>query len=181
MNSVCPICLEDMENSASICAMPLCGHTIHVKCILSAAQYDVRCPVCRTLDPEIKVRNSYTDDISHQIELMATDHRRQVLSYNRKRHRVIKKCAKLVRLCQQLKVQQKVFNEKDKELDRAWNTFQRQAWCHNESIQVLKKERQKLLRRTSNLEKRLNARVIEQIGDPPEGLLFQITNGVINL
>ena len=48
MSETCCVCQENMQpDDATTLTWPGCGHRIHVACALSAAQYDVRCPLCR--------------------------------------------------------------------------------------------------------------------------------------
>lgn len=56
---VCPVCLFPLEGDekGAMC-MPVCGHKIHTICALGAAQYDLRCAVCRVQDPTIHQRDA---------------------------------------------------------------------------------------------------------------------------
>ena len=59
MSSICcPVCLGEIGDvhDERVMRMPVCGHLIHTACALSAAQYDTRCPMCRSHDPSIVVR-----------------------------------------------------------------------------------------------------------------------------
>ena len=52
----CPVCLAPLAQDQTTAAMPSCGHRIHAACMITCAQYDVRCPVCRTVGTDVKVR-----------------------------------------------------------------------------------------------------------------------------
>ena len=54
---LCPICLEPFDRANPSMNMPSCNHALHVRCALSAAQYDVRCPICRCKNPLIIDKN----------------------------------------------------------------------------------------------------------------------------
>ena len=41
----CPVCQDPLDHD--VLTLPGCGHRLHASCALSAAQYDVRCAVCR--------------------------------------------------------------------------------------------------------------------------------------
>lgn len=42
---LCAICTEPLQEHTV--TLPGCGHVFHVACMLSCAQYDARCPLCR--------------------------------------------------------------------------------------------------------------------------------------
>lgn len=52
----CPVCLEVMQDDATMLRHPGCGHAMHTVCALNAAQYDVRCPLCRGAHADLKPR-----------------------------------------------------------------------------------------------------------------------------
>lgn len=52
----CAICLTHVVDRDSEFAMPGCGHVFHKTCILTSAQYNVRCPTCRHLPDGVTVK-----------------------------------------------------------------------------------------------------------------------------
>ena len=53
----CPVCVETLTSGRPTCRLPGCGHEFHVSCALDFAQYNVRCPVCRSVPTGVKVRD----------------------------------------------------------------------------------------------------------------------------
>ena len=173
-NDTCPICLEKFESNDNILHMPVCKHRIHTCCELKAAQYDSRCPICRTKDPNLTTRQD--DDIAMytNLENLAEEHANKIRQYNRKRARVINKHSKLTRLKEQLKRERKNFEDKEKELEKLWMKIQRESWNNNPNILKLKYERRKYQRRTNMLCKRLEEQVEEKVGPKPDDFEFNI-------
>ena len=52
--------------------MPVCKHLVHTTCALGAAQYDVRCPICRTQCPTIQTRVDDELQIFRHLEEIAS-------------------------------------------------------------------------------------------------------------
>ena len=52
----CAICLEALSQGTTT-AHPGCHHRLHVACLISSAQYDARCPVCRTVGDGVALRS----------------------------------------------------------------------------------------------------------------------------
>lgn len=50
----CPVCHDEEERPTL--TLPGCGHRFHAACILTAAQYDARCPVCRAAPTGVDLR-----------------------------------------------------------------------------------------------------------------------------
>lgn len=50
----CAICCDDIDGD-DVC-LPGCNHRFHTACILTAAQYDSKCPVCRQLPVGVQLR-----------------------------------------------------------------------------------------------------------------------------
>ena len=125
----CPICLELIdENSDTFLKMPICKHRVHTHCALSAAQYDIRCPVCRAADPEIKIKEDSNIDVFQNLEQIANEHTRQMNNYKRKKRNIIKKDAKLLKIDEKIKIEKKLCIEKTKELDKKWTDCQKELW-----------------------------------------------------
>jgi len=170
-DNVCPICLEIIQETDNILCMPVCGHKIHTLCELAAAQYDTRCPVCRTKDPELCTKIE-EPTIYDNIERLTRERQRIIMSYRRRRNRLIGKNTKLASLREREKQETQNLNMKNKELEQAWSSFQRKAWMENSDIGELKKERQRVLRRLSSISKALDNAVEGEIGPQPDDVIF---------
>ena len=177
MNTSCPICLEPFtENDNTLC-MPVCMHKIHTKCELSAAQYDTRCPLCRTTDDDILLRpdaENITHEIYSSIEHLVNEHEEEVVRYKRKRNRTIKKNSRLNTMNEKLKKEKKSFNIKEKELVTEWTSIQKEIWMKHPQIMKLKLERKKIQRKKSALCKKLEQEVEEIVGPKPNEFTLNI-------
>ena len=164
------MCLESLQTQ-SICSLPVCGHSIHVSCMIQAAQYDIRCPVCRTCDPCIKARKDEDDPWINITSLLA-NHRTEERQYNRRRARVIREDAKIRKLNERLKCEKRTFNQVEKELEKRWLSHQKRAWRFDTKINCLKEERRKQQQKTNRLHKKVEDFVIARVGPKPNSLLL---------
>lgn len=170
---ICPICLDAIdENSDTFLKMPICKHSVHTHCALSAAQYDIRCPICRTSDPQIKTKEDDNIGVFQNLELIANEHTRLVNNYKKKKRKIIKKDSKLTKIDEKIKAEKKLCIEKTKELDRKWTNCQKELWKNEPIINDLKKERKKKLQKVYYLEKKMANILIDQIGPPPDEIAF---------
>ena len=167
----CPVCLDTLDrNDCDTMCMPVCRHRIHVTCGLAAAQYDIRCPVCRTQDPSIESRHARDPDLVQLQEIARQEHiiaRR----YQQRRSYAIRKRTPLKKLRDRIKNEAKFLDEKEKQLERAWLQRQREAWMHDLEITKLKHERRKHQQHVSTLQRRLSLQLKTLIGDPPYSML----------
>lgn len=168
MSETCPICLESILEHDNVLCMPVCMHKIHTSCELKAAQYDARCPVCRSKDPNLTSRQDDDAAMYSNLERLAHEHEQQVRRYNRKRSDMIKKHSKLKHIRDQLKTQKQSYISKEKELQKQWMKLQRECWNNDPEIAKLKEERKKYLRRTSFLCKKLEQEIEDKIGPRPD-------------
>ena len=68
MPNVCVICCDSME-SREVLKWPGCCHEFHSSCALNAAQYDVRCPLCRhTCDDIIPRKYTLIDALEQMFQ-----------------------------------------------------------------------------------------------------------------
>ena len=166
----CPICLGCMDDPLTTLRMPVCGHLIHTSCALSAAQYDVRCPMCRTIDPEIDSRRDRESRIFSQIEEYATHQEELARNYKLRRAAVIRRHESLKKLRSRARQEKKAFSDVNLELDRTWMQLQRRGWNEDPSIQEIKRRRRRQQRRVSNVNRSLHNRLRHLIGTPPESI-----------
>lgn len=176
MNETCPICLEPLTEHDNVLCMPVCMHKIHTMCELKAAQYDARCPVCRTKDPRLTTRTEDDVAVYNNLERLATEYDSTVRRYKRKRARVINQHSKLGRLRERLKKERKDFVSVERELERHWMKLQRESWNNNPEIVRLKNERRRYQRRSNTICKKLENELEERLGPRPDDVMFQFAN-----
>lgn len=165
MNNQCPVCLDSFEDS-NVLSMPICGHRVHVSCALNAAQYDTRCPICRTKDPSISSRSD--DDIFTHIQEITNRHAASLRRYQQRRTRAIRQRDSLKRIRDRLTAERRSFEQVDRELEREWISLQKRQWVSDAKIADIKMRRKKLRRRVTDLNRRLEHRLQLIIGDEPE-------------
>mgnify|MGYP001971045742 CR=1 FL=1 len=166
----CPVCLAPLSDPATTMQMPICGHCIHTTCALSAAQYDVRCPVCRTKDPSIESRLERETRIFAQLEEYAARQARLVRSYKRRRAALTRRHASLKKMRNQVREEKKKFSELNTELDRTWIRVQRDRWRNDATIEDIKLRRRRQQRRVHAVSRRLKGRLYSVLGTPPESM-----------
>jgi DNA repair exonuclease SbcCD ATPase subunit len=162
-----------MNDEVLCLRMPICGHKIHTKCALAGAQYDTRCPVCRTKHPDFQTEEEEESHIP-TIEDFTRQHQRIMRQYNRKRRRIINNSAKLTKFDIKLKLEQKNYNKNTQHLSQKWNEIQRYIWMSDPAISELKKERKYHQQKINYLSKRLEKSITDEIGSPPQNFLFQM-------
>lgn len=176
MNDSCPICLETFEECDNTLCMPVCNHRIHTRCELKAAQYDARCPICRTKDPELTTRQDDDMNIYTTLEQVANEHDIEIRRYNRKRSRTIAKSLQLKLIRDKLNTERKKFVSKEKQLEREWARIQKHQWNHNPEIMHMKNDRKKIQRRQNALCKRLEAELTAILGPKPDDIMFNLSH-----
>lgn len=166
--SKCAICYEPME-AAETCAMPLCGHRLHVACVIQAAQYDVRCPICRCHDPAIvpRAHEPAPPTLFERVEMLVADHNAQHRRYMQRRARVIRADTRLRRLNERLKHERRAFEALDKRLERTWMSRQKRLWRDDPQLNHVKQLRRRQQQRATRLRTQLDRTVEERIGSHP--------------
>lgn len=170
----CPICLDCVEADDKSLCMPVCMHRVHTVCALKAAQYDSRCPVCRTREPTLTSRQEDDLEMYANIERIANEQEIEVRRYQQRRARVIRKHSRLRHIRDRLNDEKKRYASKEKELERTWVQMQRECWKSNEAIQRLKQERRVHQRRTNSLCKKLDNEVETILGPKPEDIILSV-------
>ena len=145
----------------------MCGHKIHTICALSAAQYDVRCPVCRSQHPDcVSIRDRENNLLMQYQDL--TD-LQDVLQrrYRRRRNVAVRNSPKLQKIRDRVKEIKHTFAQSERDLDREWMRFQRNAWKNDPLIGKFREARRKQQRKLSVLNRTLEKRLEDRIGCPP--------------
>lgn len=162
--------MESVEDDTARRVTLTCGHVMHTGCMLTAAQYDVRCPVCRQVDGSVTTRVSDEDDVAewmHELERLSTEYSVHRRNYTAKRSRLIRKDMRLRTLHDRVKHAHEdalTFND---DLTRQWNAMQRKIWREDEQLLRIKRLRTNSLRRWHRLKKQLNEAVENNIGPEP--------------
>ena len=170
----CPICLDVIKDTDNFLLMPKCNHKIHTICELKAAQYDLRCPVCRTKDGALTTRQEDDLQMYSNLERIAEQQDTEMRKYKRKRNRVIRQHSRLTRLRDQLNEEKRGYFKKEKELERVWIQIQKDSWKNNSIIKRLKDERKKYQRRTNSLCKKLEDEVENIVGPKPDDFVLSV-------
>lgn len=159
---VCPVCLDPLTESDTL-RLPGCEHVIHVSCALSCAQYDSRCPICRS----VTVAPRPQEDIFSHFEEELNERLASYRLYRARRGRVIRRRDSLKRIRDRLRDANRAYASADKNLDRAWSKTVRHIWNTDDNINALKKERQRCQRKRSRYERQLRNRLESLIGEEP--------------
>ena len=175
MTDPCPICFEEFDSENNVknhtCNFPVCNHKIHVSCMLQAAQYDIRCPICRTQDPNIVSRGQveHPNPGLEQLEEIIQNHRIEERRYKQRRAKLLRENKKFKQANEQMKKEKKIFTELDRELERRWMSKQRKTWKMDSKINELKEKRRKQQQKTARIAKKIDTFVEEQLGPRPNG------------
>lgn len=164
---VCPVCLECLAERPLL-RMPVCQHPIHVTCALGAAQYDVRCPVCRTQDPTIETKQDRDTRLFDQLEEYAQQQERIASRHQRRRADVIRTHPSLSKIRNRMRENERLFVKLDKELDRTWSRLQRRMWSEHETVVDMRRQRNRARNRYNADRRKLDARLAPLIGEAPE-------------
>lgn len=176
----CPICLDEIKNTDNFLYMPKCNHKVHTTCELKAAQYDVRCPICRTKDERLTTRQEDDIQLYSNLERVANEREYELKKYKRKRARVIKKNSKLTKMKEKLNEEKKNFIATERRLEILWMKLQKDCWKNDKNIQKLKNERKKHQRKTNSLWKKLDDEVENIVGPKPDDIILDINFNYLN-
>ena len=163
----CPVCREDLTQQPTL-MMPVCGHKVHTSCALNAAQYDVRCPLCRAQDPNIETKRDRESRVFSQIEEYAAHQEHAVRQYRRRRSRVICAHPSLRKMRDRAQQNQRELTRLDRELSQRWLQAQRRLWSEDATIAEIKTQRRRVQRRLSMSNRALNERLNMHIGEAPD-------------
>lgn len=147
--------------------MPICNHVVHVSCALNAAQYDVRCAICRTRDPNIESKYEREQRIFAQLQQYASLQEATNRRYNRRKSRVVRNSESLRKLKERLRTVQREFADIERKLDRSWTVATRSVWNTDAEINSIRNERRKYQRKLSNLSRQFDKKLQDRIGQAP--------------
>lgn len=167
----CPICFEEMNDVTTYCKLPSCNHTIHIKCLIQASQYDIRCPVCRSSDPDVKSKRENELSTLDQLEEIIENHRTEERRYQRRRCNLLRNNERYRKINDKLKNEKKTFENIDKELDKRWLSKQKKTWKHDSKINKLKNERRRQQQKTKRIARTLERFCEEKLGPRPNSFI----------
>lgn len=182
-DDLCAICLERNDPHDAL-RMPGCGHRFHPSCMLTCAQYDARCPVCRAVGTGVQVREaaasqvvatpvgahnfafdlSELEDLHLQFEAAQREWRR----YTARRRRLLRQRADLADAQRRLKDLRVLIDQESTLAQRAYDQQCREAWRSDPQVQHHRQAVTRLRRRELRLERQLDAAIEEVLGPEPE-------------
>ena len=162
----CPVCQDVFTHQDNVCKMPVCHHTIHVSCALNAAQYDVRCPLCRTSDPSIVPKDQADDELLQEYEEYAVQTARLIRNYRQRQYRAIRRSPALTQKRTQLRDAHQKFRDAHADTARETTIIMRRTWNEHPD---LKEKRRTLLhfrRAYMRVQRQFNAALDEAVPSP---------------
>ena len=184
----CVVCMESLATHPSV-GMPECGHMVHVHCLVSAAQYDPRCPACRTVGRHVRVRDFAAGTSSTatgpsldsllswdqlDTEYVAWHEARR--RYAARRRRVLRRRPDLHEIYVALRDVQRLAKRETSALDRVYQRECRVAWRTHPDVLARRESLRKLQRREATLKSSLRE-LDEELGPEPEDAFHHTVRG----
>ena len=176
----CVICCE----GACDVALPGCGHRFHTACILSHAQYDVKCPVCRRTPDGVRARAREADAVVYVAtlddlpsELIAgwrrgeeedDGERDEWIRYRTRRRRCLNRDPRLLADFNRLRDLRRSIQERRGTAETRYKLLCRDVWRRDETIRAHIRTIERLRRQERRLERRVHDDLLERIGPEPE-------------
>lgn len=158
----CPVCQDPLDHD--VLTLPGCGHRLHASCALSAAQYDVRCAVCRAVPDgvERRVEQGAVERPSLVIAQRATGEHVVVLQqvwrqYLARRRRAINRSPRARAAARELKEHRATAVLLTKDLNSHYNRLCKEVCKHDPELAEKRKALSKHRRRERRLEKIIEA------------------------
>lgn len=179
MDDVCAVCMDDLA-SRPTAQMPGCSHRLHVICMINCAQYDARCPVCRSVGegvilrpPPVQVSAAATtvhidfDDLEEDLREAQEAMARQWRRYTARRRRVLRQRPYLSDRIAKLKQLREDMTHEYDAANRAYDRRCRDAWRTDPEVKQHRDALARLRRRERRLEQQLEAELEELLGPEP--------------
>lgn len=185
MEDVCAICMSPSREEDSA-KMPGCGHVFHVACIITSAQYDVRCPVCRHVGEGVEEREdkrsetaevtitqnglrirTTSDDANAATSLieMYEDGMREWRNFTARKRRLLKRRPSLKEKVDRLKVLRKKMKEDYDTMQKRYDDKCNKVWTPDPEISSQRKEISKMRRRELRLSKKIDEEILSELGE----------------
>jgi len=164
---LCCVCMDPLGDAQSVARMPGCTHRLHVTCLINCAQYDARCPVCRTVGEGIVPKPVTTPPASVTLVFDVDEMEREWRRYTARRRRVLRQRPALgdkVRKLRGLRVDvTRAFAETQRVYDRKC----RAAWRDDPEVRAARTHMDRLRRRERRLEHDVDAELEDVLGPEP--------------
>ena len=165
MSDTCAICLDDLQENTAI--MPGCNHKFHVRCLINACQYDVRCAVCRSIGDGVVQRKNQTESQFIDIEDMHQQIMNQWRRYSRRRRKVFKENPNLHQKYISLKKIRSEMTLLVNKMQKEYDEKCKQIWKHDASILEERKKLANMRRKELRIERCLKSALEDVIGPEP--------------
>ena len=171
MAALCVICQDD----ASPCdlRLPGCSHAFHAACILTFAQYDARCPVCRRVPVGVRERKpdeevptvylSLEPDLNHRTR----DQRLLWSRYRNRRRRLLNRNLELLVDFNRLRDLRFLIEEERRRAESRYKILCRETWRTDTAIREHMRTVGRLRRRERRLEQSLHEAFRGRLGSEP--------------
>ena len=166
---LCCVCMEALGTN-DVAPMPGCAHRLHVACLINCAQYDARCPVCRTVGEGVVPKAETTTTAvgtTYVLNLDLQEVQREWRRYTDRRRRVLRQRPALgdkVRRLRELRTQ---VNRAYEATQRVHDRKCRQVWREDHEVRAARVEMERLRRRERRLEHIVDAELEELLGPEP--------------
>lgn len=162
---LCAICFDEIDGDDGM-ILPGCQHRFHVACMLSAAQYDVRCPVCRQVPVDVQSRPK-NDTVYRLLEERTNAARNEWIRYRTRRRRCLNNNPVLLNAFDRLKVLRAQIERENESAEREYKRQCREVWSTNSVIREHCVRSSRLRRRERRLEQFLHNELRCRIGSEP--------------
>lgn len=168
MEDVCSICMDPMEELEQV-RLPGCRHLFHVSCMLTAAQYDARCPLCRVLPMGVNVREEGGEETPVQavLRLDLSEWTRAWRRFTSQRRRVFQRNPSLHEMYRRLRALRVELDAEMNNAQRAFDVRCRDVWRSDVTVLLHRKNVARLRRQEKRLEQRLRAELDPLLGPDP--------------
>lgn len=150
-------------------SLPGCEHFFHASCILTAAQYDAKCPVCRQV-PDGVVPRTYSRASVVVVDIGDDDDdqsRQNWIRYRNRRRRCLNKNPPLLRAFNSLRNVRNDIETAANTTDREYRRCCREIWKTNPIVREQLRNISKLRRRERRLERFVHHELRDRIGSEP--------------
>lgn len=169
----CAICY-DSDRPCDL-TLPGCGHTFHTACVLSMSQYDVRCPICRTVPPGVQERAAH-DEGETAIVYVASleeaweddrEEREAWTRYRTRRRRCMNQNPHILDAFNRLRDVRRDIQTERTSAESRYKALCRDLWRHDAVIRGHMRTVSRLRRRERRLERRVYDELHGRIGSEP--------------
>lgn len=181
---LCAICMDPLDGAPGerpLATMPSCPHRFHVACLLNCAQYDARCPVCRSVADGVTLRRDdaeaatpLTTVVLDMEELESHIERAHALSvrewrrYSDRRRRVLRQRPYLAERVTRLREIRVAMDREFDDANRIYDRKCRELWRADPEVKAHRDALVRLRRRERRVHRLLEEELEELIGAEPQ-------------